>query len=205
MESSAEANCVAQKPNNILTVSSRRENLSDGDCDTDEDCNIIPLSFIDSSLQEPIIYVAGFVERSVIKKLKCDTCVNLFNECEPHASSFIKIKSKGFLRYPRRHPAKICEVVQKVIGRLKLENKNCYQLIVLNSFNNLNCNLIFQSFDHHVMECEILENHKYFIIRLIVDLYAKVSLYHLGKQFTLYEHKNYVREKLSKYIHFLGQ
>ena len=57
----------------------------------------------------------------------------------------------------------------------------------------------------HVYEGEILENHKYFFIKLVIDIFTKVHLYHIGKQYTLDEHKKHVRQKLTKYIHFMGQ
>ena len=65
-------------------------------------------------------------------------------------------------------------------------------------------NVIFLNFDTHV-DCEVLENHKYYIVKLIIELYIKINLYHIGKEYTLEQHKQYVRETLSKTTHFLGQ
>ena len=160
-------------------------------------------------LQEPVIYITGFVERNVIYKIKCDICVQLLNACEPNTSTFIELKSKFNLRVPRRDTVKICEVVHKVINIYKIENKimcnNIDKIVLINSFKNLNINLLYQNFDNHILECEVLENHKYYLIRLIISIYTKVNLYHIGKQYTINQHKDYVREKLSKTIHFMGQ
>ena len=43
------------------------------------------------------------------------------------------------------------------------------------------------------------------MIKLIIETYLKINLYHAGKQFTLMEHKKYLIENLAKYIHFMGQ
>ena len=98
----------------------------------------------------------------------------MFNKCETHISSFISLKSKGGLRYPRKDTVKICEVTHKVISLLKVTNRflgnNCFENIIHNSLKNLNMNVIFIEFDSHVLDCEVLENHKYFIIKLIIQI-----------------------------------
>ena len=82
---------------------------------------------------------------------------------------------------------------------------NINKIILTNTFKNLNVNLLFTNLDNHVLDCEVLENHKYYFIRLIIEVYTKVMLFHIGKQYTLSQHKEYVREKLTKTIHFMGQ
>ena len=210
VKSSAEANCLPQDNTNILTVSSRRtETETDLNTNCDIDYDNIPLSAINSSLTEPVVYVAGFVERKIIKQIKCDTCIELLNRCEPYVSSFISLKSKGNLRFPRKDTVTVCETVHKILYLLKLENKlkskNAYQIIIYNSFKKLNINSLFLLFNDHIMDCDAMENHKYFLIKLIIESYIKVNLFHIGKEYSLNEHKKYIREKLTKYIHFMGQ
>ena len=55
------------------------------------------------------------------------------------------------------------------------------------------------------MDCDLMENHKYFLIKLIIEVIPKVNLYHTGKEYSPRDHKRYICEKLTKYIHFMAQ
>jgi len=70
---------------------------------------------------------------------------------------------------------------------------------------NLELNSIFKNFNEHVLDNDILENHKYNIIKTIIELYLKVKLYYFGKEFTRKSHLTYVRKDLTKTILFKGQ
>jgi len=104
VKSSAKANCIPQDDTNILTVSSRRIEAEPDIIEINNNCDIdniklddMPLYCIETRLCELVLYVAGFVERRVLKKLKCDICVDLLNKCEASPSLFINTKSKGYL------------------------------------------------------------------------------------------------------------
>ena len=59
--------------------------------------------------------------------------------------------------------------MHKILKIYAIENKimckNIYQKTIINTLNNLNNDLVFKNFDRHVLDCDILENHKYYVIR----------------------------------------
>lgn len=70
---------------------------------------------------------------------------------------------------------------------------------------NLDLSNIFKNFNEHVMENDVMDNHKYDIIKTIVELYLKVKLYYFSKEFTRKTHVTYVRKDLTKTILFNRQ
>lgn len=149
----------------------------------------MPLEYIDSILYDAIVYIAGFVERKLLKILKCETCFQLFNQCEQVNSKFINRKSFGFSRSPTIDTSRVVTICDKIFNMFKLENKlelrNILSIMVQTAFRNINCSKLFVTFDEHVKELEILENHKYILIKLIITFYFQIKLFHEGKRITL--------------------
>lgn len=52
------------------------------------------------SLYHATLYIAGYVEKRILEKFKCETCFILLNECDEAHSDFIKRKSSHSLRIP---------------------------------------------------------------------------------------------------------
>lgn len=59
--------------------------------------------------------------------------------------------------------------------------------------------------DEHIKECAPLENHRYFLIKAIIEEYLKVKLFHIGKLLTSELHKKFIRAKNTKVTLFEGQ
>lgn len=49
------------------------------------------------------------------------------------------------------------------------------------------------------------EDHKYYLVKCIVNEYVRLKVKHVARQLTLNEHIDMLRSKLTKTIHFLGQ
>lgn len=214
VKSSADANCLILDETTILTASSKKapsEEIYDDQNEIIEDFDFdeSPLDILDSSIPEIVKYVAGFVESRLIKSINCNQCLESLNKCEADQSNFITLKSKGGLRFPRRDTTKVCETVHKIINLIKSENKilnkNIFQIITINSLNKLDLNNLFREFDQHILDCDIMDNHKYIFIKKIIEFYVKINLFHIAKTKSLNQHKQYIRHSLSKKIHFLGQ
>lgn len=223
IKSSGEANCIQLDTINILTVSSRKkirepsvsesitETPTENEADNPEipENHEIPLDIIDPVCYNVCLYICGWVETRIMKTLGCKKCLDLLNECRFVESSFIQRKSEGFLRYPRVDTYTIGTECESVLNLLRIQNKlsshNVYNIIRTRIFRNLNIDHIFENFDEHVRELEVLENHKYYLISLIVELYCKVKLYHFGKRMTTSQHSSFIRKKLTKTVIFSGQ
>lgn len=50
-----------------------------------------------------------------------------------------------------------------------------------------------------------MDNHKYELIKTIIELYLKIKFYYFEKEFTRKSHLNYVRKNFTKTILFKGQ
>ncbi|KYM93959.1 hypothetical protein ALC62_15432 [Cyphomyrmex costatus] len=98
---------------------------------------------------------------------------------------------------------------EKIFHIFKLENKlkirNIISIMVQTTFRNINCDTLFVNFDTHIKELEVLENHKYILIKLIITFYFEVKLFYEGKCITISKQKDLLRRTLMKTITFSGQ
>lgn len=72
-------------------------------------------------------------------------------------------------------------------------------------FRNLPLQNIFINFDSHIRNLDFLENHKYELIKSIIQLYLTVKLYYFGKCCTMQLHDTFVRHSNTKITIFKGQ
>lgn len=77
--------------------------------------------------------------------------------------------------------------------------------MIQDAFRNLNYDNLFCNFNEHIKDLDILDNHKYFLIKFIIEFYFKIKLFYEGKMITLHEQKDFIRRKLTKVITFSGQ
>ncbi|KYN07865.1 THAP domain-containing protein 9 [Cyphomyrmex costatus] len=85
VKSSAAANCLPLDNTNILTISSTKKiKKSPKELDEEdiEDIMVddIPLQLINSTLHNSVLYISGFIEMRMLKKITCETCIQLVNE-----------------------------------------------------------------------------------------------------------------------------
>lgn len=204
VKSSAAANCLPLDNISLLTISSKRikKNLNFNELKEEdiEDVTVdnIPLQFVNSTAQHSVFYISGFVEMRVLQKLTCDTSIQLVNESKETNSLFINLKSLGNLRYPRQNTYIITSVTEKLFNIYRIENKlkmkHAFQKINVNVIRNINLNKVFNNFNVHLMNNDLMDNHKYELIKTIIELYLKIKFYYFGKEFTRKLHLNYVRK-----------
>lgn len=65
--------------------------------------------------------------------------------------------------------------------------------------------MIFKNFEAYILELDVLENHKYELIKLIILEFLEVKLKYMGKTLSLKEHDNFVRHTCTKTVLFKGQ
>ena len=64
---------------------------------------------------------------------------------------------------------------------------------------------LLNNMEDHVKDCDPLENHRYLLIRSILEEYLKIKLYFLGKLKSMDMHTNFIRSKNTKLVQFRGQ
>ncbi|KYN11230.1 THAP domain-containing protein 9, partial [Trachymyrmex cornetzi] len=217
VKSSAAANCISLDNTSILTVAWGKKIKDFTECNEEDEetddhqINVddIPLKCINNTLNHAVLYVSGFVEIRVLNKIKCSECVRLLDECPEAESDFITRKSFGFLRFPRIDTCKVTWIVEKLVNIYlnndKIKLKNAYQKIICDTMRNLDITALFKNFDNHVKDVDIIENHKYELIKLIIDYYLRTKMSYIGKCVTLRHQGLSVRHSLNKTILFKGQ
>ncbi|XP_025159881.1 uncharacterized protein LOC112589716 [Harpegnathos saltator] len=103
--------------------------------------------------------MSGFVERKLLKKITCETCLYLFNECTVMKSTFIERKSCGYLHYPREDTYKLIVAADKVFNFYKLQNnlykKNACQEIIIKTIRNIDMDKILMNYEGKLMSQNI--------------------------------------------------
>ncbi|KAL6420893.1 hypothetical protein ACFW04_012120 [Cataglyphis niger] len=114
---------------------------------------------------EVIMYIAGFVPKSIAKHLRCTNCKKYLT-----GRKTLNCKSKN---------------VEELLLMLHLicNKKKCnLHILCLKTFKNINSS-IFSSKDYlnHILEQTYLENHRHQLIKLIIEKYLIVRLNHIAK------------------------
>lgn len=185
VKSSAQGNCLELEHVNILTVSSRRKNKEKVDEEEStsniDDINIdeIPLQYVDATANHAITYISGFVEKIVFQKLQCEECISIFSQLPKEDSSFIALKSRWFLTFPSQDTYKIICTAEKIynVNRINtaLRKEHILTHLIVQTMRNLDISNIFVQFEEHTKTCEIMENHIYFLIKLIIKMFLKIK------------------------------
>lgn len=158
-----------------------------------------------------IIYMSGFVGKSLAKQIKCEPCINsLFSKDNRVLAELIFLKDRGGLNYPSKDVIKICRETEKVIRlNAKHENQNVPSKLnkikvishVLNLFVDLH---VFNDLKSHQLDnfpnnC----SHLVELIRAICQKYFDIRVKHITKIFN--NCKITKRQLLNKTVLFQGK
>ncbi|KAJ6645767.1 CDK5 and ABL1 enzyme substrate 1 [Pseudolycoriella hygida] len=88
-----------------------REDVLDVWEDAFDEANTLPLT---DYAADVVTYIAGFVERSIKKQLKCVQCVRAVSTTDFHISKLIEIKNRGGLVVPQTNIVAICRAARNV-------------------------------------------------------------------------------------------
>lgn len=157
-----------------------------------------------------IVYISGFIVRKIQRTVRCTECLRVLlttsKEITYHA--LIRHKTRGYLLHPSADVTFICRSTEKAI-RTQLKNygklpTNRYQSKaieneIIQEFIGTN---IFEQLNDHVKNQEPLENHRTYLIRLIVKTYIKIRICHFLKESNI---KRTERQYYNKLTLFKGQ
>lgn len=75
---------------NILTVSSANKNQNENEEESIDDIPMyidsIPIKYLDRTANHATLYISEYVDRAVMKKIKCEKCLNIFSQKKNHFS-----------------------------------------------------------------------------------------------------------------------
>ena len=182
---------------------------------TDHDYSDIPdLAHLSMYVENVVLYIAGFVVKRVLAKISCVQCMSAVtvDTLDDAASSLLTRKNRGGLMLPAPDVVLVCKVCERVFrtwfhsnaGKLPAGDKVKARLIndVLRFVLDVE---VFSCLDDHVLENDILNDHRTRLVKLVCNQYLAVRLFHAGKVLTRQMQGDRVRSVLSKTIIFKGQ
>lgn len=158
-----------------------------------------------------IVYIAGFIVRKIQRTVHCIECVKvlLTTSTETTYHALIRNKSRGHLLHPSADVVCICRSAEKAV-RIHFKNyskfptnrnqKKAFENRIIAEF--IGSNIFDQLNDHHTKNQELLENHRTYLIKLIVETYIKIRICHFLKE---YNTKTTERQYYNKLTLFKGQ
>lgn len=158
-------------------------------------------------------YIAGYIVRKMLPKLKCEECrLLIVAPVDFRSGAFLELKNNGGLIKPVTDIVYIVTTCEKVFRNFILCRSNPIQslsrmgsLLENIIFESINFNIVFPGIEHFCDTAVGFENHLYSLVRVIIKAYLKLRNYHLVKCYNTSLHSNVVRQKLTKLILFSNQ
>lgn len=154
-----------------------------------------------------IAYAASLVEQKIVKSeskklLKCDNCLKVFSENDKIENSFISQKSKSQnISQPCQSTFLITEIADEIFKSHEYKREN-YKNLLTEIIAKINLDTLFESSDFQ-NHCGL--NHKYSLVKTIVDTFITMKSRQIASQKTLDCHKKHYRQKWHKIILNSGQ
>lgn len=208
----------------ILTVSSAKRKVQSSNIGSayvpDEDLNFLqdfeqPVIFentTDKLKYHSLVLVASNIEQTIIKAkaprilIKCDQCLDVFIENEIMDDDFVRAMGKGYGQLqPCKSTFHICKFVDKFVEHCANENVS-YHATVNWILQNLDFDSVYpnSSFHRH-QEKSRTKNHKYDLVKCVVETYLDVKSRNSAKTITLQSHDEFIRSDYTQKIHLAGQ
>lgn len=158
-----------------------------------------------------LVYIAGYVQRTIIKKEECIDCkIFLANMKIVESSLLLNIKNQGPLCIPSAEVVKIVKVTHSLVEKriqepdLLLEKNIVEKLTIkiVRILNSLYPSLLDKLTDH-ADSCSVTNNHKIKLIKKISSFYIYTVFHHFCRQHNNKDIK--IRNMYSKLILFKNQ
>lgn len=160
-------------------------------------------------------YIAGFVVRKLLQRLKCDVCrnqlcVSSVNQKSDNMFTFLSMKNNGGLVIPSDAVISVVMCAERCIrqvsaaGKTSLSFAYCgakLEQLVLSSVN------VYKLFDvgHMRDTCDGIDNHVFSLIRQIVRFFVNIRKFHAIKHWNIKAKGKNVRQMLTKTVLFKNQ
>jgi hypothetical protein len=139
-------------------------------------------------------YIAGFVVKSLSKKLKCQTCIASLLETDSQEIksidyTLIRTKQNGGLLNPAQDVVVICTATESIIRSFQNRETNQMSIQKILSACTNHCvdmEYHFRMFDHHLTSYsdDYFDSHILGLIKLVIQEYSKIRLHHFCKEFS---------------------
>lgn len=139
------------------------------------------------SSQQIVGYIAGWVARSLIKTIKCETCVSeLITVKKLSFHKLITIKDMGGLCYPSYDTFIICAKAETILKQIIGQGKHItceaeFLRVKLNILNGFIDSAVLSKLLIHSKDQPVMFNHRTHLLRAIIDKYCNVRLHYAHK------------------------
>lgn len=227
IEGSVYANCSPLDTSNILYVSASKRTDADAiytEIDVEEqilfdefdhDYNCYHMPELEEYVVDVVHYTSGFIVRKIQKnKALCKTCdsfLTVDDNNNQNSSKLFQLKNRGKLINVSSDVHKTCLVTEYIIRICNedlLRKKNIKLILSLKALNELSSdNTIFNSKEikEHILQQDLLDNHRSQLLKLIVDCYITLRLHHFAKSHTFAISGRNIRHNYTKQILFHNQ
>lgn len=215
-------NCLAQDSTRMLNIKEITNVHAERNRDRDisvaelqEKIDIILPTNFDEFTENIIAYIAGFVVKSLKRKVSCETCLNALCSSKDEQNTYFNLisrKSRGGLLYPSKSVFIICQKIEKIIKNVinlvgGLPPKDILITLLLKESSTflLDPN-IFSSLAEHVFDYTIYENsHEMNLIESIIRTYSLIRSNSAANKINANISGEKIRKQLSKLVLFRHQ
>lgn len=156
-------------------------------------------------INDVVSYISGFVERVIFGKIKCEECIKAFEKEEKIQNNFITFKDRGGLVSPRKTLYKICLLAEREVrSYTNISESNYFNKLVLKVMRKALNENFFNELSIH-QSSNIIDDHRYLLIKLITEQYCKIRLNHECLKKNAILQKNTFRKINTKIVHFRNQ
>lgn len=148
------------------------------------------------SIKLIVPHIAGFVVKSISKKIACDNCRNILENPSPPTfeQSLTARKSHGRLKHPSNEVVKLCLSAE-------MNFRNLGHQIFKPTFNEEVKALVLREYANG-LSCGNL-NHRDNLLDSIIQKYIKVRMHHELSEINFNNTTSFIRQKFTKLVHFL--
>lgn len=176
------------------------------------DHSYLPTSF-GALTENALVYIAGFVVRRVLKKLKCNVCCNsLVSTALPSSLGdqyhLLTLRNNGGLLIPSQGTVTVIRSAEQCIRRVSNISSAAHQCSESQLNRVVKADIgsqdIFNLLEHVVETQDGIDNHHYNLISLILSSFHKLRQHHVAKIHTLQLQSRSLRKKLCKVVLLQG-
>ena len=188
---------------------------------TDDNACIVNTEFIREKLpalstyvDNVCVYIAGFVVRRLLPKVKCTECRELLVSVELDSESnmgFLCLRDNGGLIKPSTAVVRIVQTAEQNIRQLVSPDKPAHAISRLglrlehSVLSKVDFRNVFNETSHAVDTAEGIESHVFSLTRHIVRMYLDLRKFHIIKQWNISQTGKNLRQTLTKTILFRNQ
>lgn len=179
-----------------------------------DDSNVGELPVLSEYSENISCYIAGYIVRKLLGKLKCDDCCNqLFvtslKDAFSTALTFLCLKNNGGLIIPSPAVVSVVLYAERCLREICESGKNNLSFVSQTVYleQRVLSGLNLKHFDEKHMQDTLdgIDNHVYSLIRHIVRYYVNVRKFHAVKCWNIKTKGKNVRQRLTKTVLFKNQ